>query len=269
LAIGTGGINVVLISNVSRWFSKKRGLAVGIVSSGSGLGILIMSPVIAYLIENFSWRTSYILMGLTIWLVVISLSMLLKRNPHNSGLTFVEEMLNEDKAKLHGKELLSQATGFSLLQAVKIRKFWIIGFAWLLLSVCVHLILTHIIPHITDADFSTPQAATVLGALGAFTVVGRLLGGGASDFIGRRKVSVISALLGAGALLFLMTAQELWAFYLFSILFGLSWGGLGIMIPAIIIDTFGLRNIGFIMGSQNVAWVLGEAIGPYVGGFNF
>ncbi len=41
------------------------------------------------------------------------------------------------------------------------------------------------------------------------------------------------------------------------------------MIPATIIDTFGLRNIGFIMGSQNIAWVLGGAIGPYVGGFIF
>ena len=85
LAIGTGGLHVVRISTVSRWFDKKRGLALGIVVSGGGLGQVVMAPFATFLISNFDWRIAYIVIGLITWLIVIPLSRLLKNDQLEIG----------------------------------------------------------------------------------------------------------------------------------------------------------------------------------------
>ncbi len=85
LAIGTGALYVVPTSTISRWFDKKRGLALGIAGSGSGLGTVSMAPFATYLISNFEWRIAYIVVGLIAWLIVIPSSWLLKREPRDIG----------------------------------------------------------------------------------------------------------------------------------------------------------------------------------------
>ncbi|MFC1979427.1 MFS transporter [Chloroflexota bacterium] len=80
LALGTGGMFAVVSSTVSRWFDKNRGIALGIVSSGGGLGPVILAPFATYLISNFDWRMAFLVIGLIAGLVMASLSLLLKRN---------------------------------------------------------------------------------------------------------------------------------------------------------------------------------------------
>jgi MFS family permease len=86
LPIGTGATFVVITSTVSRWFAKKKGLALGIAGSGVGLGALFMAPFATFLIVNFDWRIAYIILGLLAWVIVIPLSKLLKKDPHEIGV---------------------------------------------------------------------------------------------------------------------------------------------------------------------------------------
>ena len=81
LSLGTGAIFVVVNSTVSRWFDQRRGFAVGITSSGGGAGVFFIAPFATYLISNFDWRTAFIVLGLIAWIVVASLSILLRKNP--------------------------------------------------------------------------------------------------------------------------------------------------------------------------------------------
>ena len=74
LSVGTGAVYVVSASTVSRWFDKNRGLAMGIVTSGLGLGTVFMAPLATHLISSFDWRMAYIAIGLIAWLIVIPLS---------------------------------------------------------------------------------------------------------------------------------------------------------------------------------------------------
>jgi len=74
LAIGVGPAYIVIMSTISRWFDKKRGLALGIVGSGTGLGTLLVAPFATYLISSLGWRMAYIIMGSIAWVVVIPLS---------------------------------------------------------------------------------------------------------------------------------------------------------------------------------------------------
>ena len=72
LSLGTGAIFTIVTSTVSRWFSSRRGLALGIAGSGVGLGTVIMAPFSAYLISSMDWRTAYLVMGILALLIVIA-----------------------------------------------------------------------------------------------------------------------------------------------------------------------------------------------------
>ncbi len=85
LALGTAGSYTVLITTVSRWFNKKRGLAVGIAGVSSGVGVLSIARLTAFLIAGVGWRNAYVVLGVAV-LAVGALSLLLRKSPETMGL---------------------------------------------------------------------------------------------------------------------------------------------------------------------------------------
>jgi len=267
LALGTNTIYVAVMSTLSRWFDKKRGMAMGFASSGSGLGPLIIAPSATYLIANFDWRTAYLVLGLAVWLVVIPLSWLLKRDPHEIG-ALPDGMIDQASEVRNGADSAQEAY-LSLGEAYRTRSFWVVIFIFLLFGSSLLLVLTHLVPHVTDIGFSAVEAAAVLSMASGATLVGRVLLGIASDRLGRKAAAVSCFLLVAGAMLWLLWARELWMFYLFALVFGLGWGGAGPTIAALVSDAFGLGRIGAILGLLDAGFSTGAAIGPVIGGFIF
>jgi len=212
---------------------------------------------------------SYIVMGLIAGLVISSLSMLLKGDPSQVGALPDGIAPDTGKISLQGKEETSQPTALSLLQALRTRSFWFIAFFWLLFSTSLFLVTTHIVPHVTDIGISAMEAALVLSLMGSGDIAGRLIMGAVSDRLGRKATAIFCSLLEAGAMVWLIWSQSLWMFYVFAVVFGFCYGGLSAAIGALIGDTFGLRNIGIIMGAVNVGFGVGAAIGPAIGGFIF
>jgi len=264
-----GGIYIVMTATASRWFDKKRGLALGIATAGMGLGTLILAPFTSYLISNFSWRMAYLILGLIAWLVVIPLSRLLKKDPYEIGALPDGARAGETEIEKPGREDKTQHAGLSLLQASKTKNFWLFGAIWLLYAFCYFLVLTHIVRHAIDIGVSPMEAAGILSLIGGSSIAGRLLMGWASDKIGIKPTVIFCAILIAGTMLWLIWIQDLWMLYLFGIVCGFSFGGLDPPVTAVIGDTFGLRSIGVILGTLNVAWGIGGALGPAVGGLIF
>jgi len=269
LALGTGAVFTVVNSTVSRWFSQKRGFVIGIASSGGPLGAVVMAPFATYLIYSFGWRTAFLILGLVMWLVIASTSMLLRKYPSDIGLLPDGAKPEPAENQLQDDDNNSQPSGLSLPEAFKTSNFWFLGFMWLFVSVSIHLILTHIVPHAIDLGISPIDAAVLLSVMGGVTIAGRIVVGRISDIIGRKVLAIISALLLFGALIWLVWMRDLWMFYLFAVIAGLSWGGLGTIIPTLISDVFGVRSLGTIMGTLLAGWSVGAAIGPAVGGFIF
>ncbi|MFC1965288.1 MFS transporter [Chloroflexota bacterium] len=267
VAIGSSATYVVETSIVSRWFDKKRGLALGIAGSGTGVGAMVMAPFAAYLISNYDWRMAYIVMGLTAWLVVIPISRLLRRDPYEIGALpdGVKSYSNDIRSEEHS----IQPEALSLLQTLRTRSFWLFMFVWLFFGSCFFLILTHLVPHVTDIGYSVGEAATMPGLIGVATIAGRMLMGIVSDRIGRKLTAIICALLMAGAFTSLPWIQGLLMLQLFALVFGFTYGGYGSSVSAIIGDTFGLYRIGAILGVLNVGFAIGASAGPAIGGLIF
>ena len=269
VAIGTAGAVPLLMSIVSRWFDKKRGIAVGIATSGTGLGTLVLAPFAAYLISSLGWRMSYIVVGLAGGLVVISLAMLLRREPGEIGYLPDGLKLSAGRTELMSREEDSQLTGLSLVETFGTRGFWLLVSVFLLWAFCLGLVMTHVVPYATDLGISTIEASTVISLIGGFQIVSRLSVGRISDIAGRKVPGVICALLGTGALIWLIWSHNLWMFYLFAIIFGLFYGGLGVVNLTLVSDSFGGRSLGVIMGIINAGYSVGLAIGSALGGFIF
>jgi len=269
LSLGTGPIYGVANTTATRWFTKKRGFAVGITSSGGGVGTIVISPFAAYLISSFDWRTAFIVLGIISWIGIVVVSLPLRKDPQEIGLLPDGDKMESPQMDTHEKEGNVQSPAFSLGQSFGMSQFWLLGFSWVFFSLSLHMIFVHIVAYAVDMGISRMDAAVILSLIGLANIPGRLLVGKLSDILGRKVLGVVCNLILSGALLWLMWADQLWMLYLFAIVFGFMWGGSGTVITVLIGDIFGTRSLGPIMGMMSAGWALGAAIGPSIGGFIF
>ena len=267
LSMGTGAVFVVPMSTVSRWFDKKRGLALGLASTGIGLGIIIFAPFATYLITNYGWRIAYLVMGLIAWVAIIPLSRLLKGDPREVGA--LPDGVKTRSKRTSDTEDSSQIIGFSLLQVFRTRTFWLFLYTWVMFAAAIFMVYTHLVPHITDLGFSAAEAAAVFSLMGVASIAGRAPVGVASDRIGRKLTAIICILLEVGSLFWLVWAHDLWALYLFVLVFGFASTGFSTSIGALVGDVFGVGKIGAIFGILELGFGIGAAIGPVLTGFIF
>jgi MFS family permease len=129
--------------------------------------------------------------------------------------------------------------------------------------------MTHIVPHAIDLGINQVQAASILSFTGGASILGTLLMGRASDSIGRKPAIMISVLLMAVAMLWVVWSYTLWMFYLFAIVFGFSYGGISSPVNALIGDVFGTRHLGVIMAVLSAPFSIGAAVGPALAGYIF
>jgi MFS family permease len=254
LAAGTGAVYSVLMTTAQRWFVKNRGMAVGVVGTGVGIGTLVMNPLAAFLISSFDWRFTYLMIGIVLGAILVGLSFPLKKAPSDSSLA--------PDANRSG----SADIGFSLSRALKTINFWLIGALWFFWSFSLLLVMTHLVPHLTDIGIAPTTAAMIMGIIGGVNILGRLYGGWLSDRLGRKFAAFLAILLQAGSIFILVWSQQLWMFYLFAVLFALGYGSLDPPTLALVGDIFGLKKLGSIMGVLMVFWATGAGIGSEVGG---
>jgi MFS family permease len=266
VGIGTGPNYVVATSIVTRWFSKKRGVALAVVTSGVGLGSIVMAPLAAYLIENYGWRLSFVILGFIALIIMITCSLFFKKVPSEN--TALSEDNNHGVAKPSERQQ-KEAEAFSLFQALRTRNFWTIVAIWVFYSFCLFTVMTHLVPYATDSGITPMDAASVLGVLGLASVPSRILMGILSDRFGRKPASLIGALLMVAAMVWLIYSSNLWMLYVFAIAFGVAYGGLSPATSAVVGDIFGVRNIGVIFGLLEIGWVVGSAAGPALSGYIF
>lgn len=260
IGIGMSASFVPLLTTVSRWFVARRATMTGIVLSGTGIGALIAAPAAERLIAAYNWRLSYIITGVIVLIVVITLSQYLKRDPGKMGLTPYGEV--------RGQESL-RSGGFTLKEAALTRQFWFYFGMLVCYGYCMFTVMVHIVPHVISIGISPAVAASVLAVIGAFTIAGRLLLGGVADKIGNKRIFVLGFSLMFLAFLWLIVARELWMLYISAGILGFVQAGMGVSEAPFIAKVWGLKAHGMIFGLSGVGFTTGSAIGPIVTGYIF
>ncbi len=260
ISIGLAGITVPLLSTIARWFVKRRGLASGLAVAGTGVGTVIMPPLANHLISSYSWRTSYVIIGLIALVVIVIFAQFLRRDPSQMGLL----AYGTDEVKIESLHL--KVKGFSVEEAIRTRQFGIICVIGFCAVFCINTVMVHIVPHATDIGISAIAAATILSAFGFVTIGAKVGLGSIIDRIGSKRVVIIVFVTILVSFLWLLLADKLWMLYLFAVGFGVIWGGYAVVQSPLVAELFGLRAHGAIFGLASFATQIGGATGSLVAG---
>jgi MFS family permease len=261
-ALGMGTAYVPCNVTVVRWFVRRRGLASGIASSGASLGAFALPPIAQVLISAVGWRGAYLVFGVGVMVALVLSAMVMRRDPESLGL--------HPDGDDHGVAAGAAAQApWPVGRAMRTSAFWLLWAAFALSWIPIFIPLVHLPRFTRDLGFSPLVAASVVSALGAGAVVGRLLMGGLSDRIGRKRVVGLSMALQALAFVGFVVVGSLTALYATTFAYGFSYGAVSTLFATIVGDFFGRERAGSLVG---VLFAMAGALagaGPYIAGAIF
>ena len=265
---GNGGVPVPMITLPAIWFSaRKRGLAMGIVNMGVGLGLSLAGLLLPYCINYYGpegWKYAWYLMGVTVLACSFVCYALLRDHPREKGLTMYGGDEHEEQASLRQNITL----GSALRRVVGESVIWKLSCVYLAFGFSYIIYLTFFIAYLTkELDMPTAEAGRIFALLGFLSIFCGLPWGSLSDRIGRRYASTFGHLtLAASFLLFACYRQPLGA-YLSAIIFGLTAFAIPVIIAAAVGDVVGgqLASAGF--GLVTLFFGIGQVFAPFIGGW--
>ncbi len=258
-SMGVGSMATPLMSTTARWFSKRRGLASGIVISGIGIGIIVMPPLANWLISSYSWRISYLVIGAIALVMIVLLAQFLRHPPAHSQSVI-------DSGTVISREQRNQVRAISLREAACTRSLWMIGLVGFASVFGMQTVMVHIVAHATDINFSAAVGATIISIIGIVSVGAKIIIGGLVDKFGSRRILVSVVTLSVVSFLCLRFGSELWMLYLSAVILGLNYGGLSAVTSPLVASFFGLKDHGAIYGLIQLIFSIGGATGPLVAG---
>ena len=267
MSIGTSANISPLESTIGRWFTKRRGLMVGICLMGMSSGGMVMPPIANWLISLYGWRTAYIILDIVILSIVVSAALFLKRDPAQMGLLpYGYALQDEEKCKASSKH----KDGFSLGEAFQKAEFWFACLLFFCYGFIIISVMTHIVPYATDIGISSTIASIILACIGGASTATRIPEGLMADRIGVRKAGIVLTSFMVGSMLWLlMEGRQAWTLFLFAIIFGVAFSGLDILLTLLPSSLFGVRALGAIIGFMNFAFTIGGAVGSSITGLSF
>jgi MFS family permease len=264
VGLGLGCIGTPLFTTVSRWFVERRGLAIGIASSGTGLGNMVMPPVARYFISAYGWRTSYLVIGFAVWVIITCSGLLLKKEPREIESLSYGRTHNQ---RMHNEPL--ELDGLTAWQALRTSTFWLLTLVAILGMIGVLMVMYHLVACAEDMGVPKMTAATFLSVIGATSIAGRISVGMASDRLGRKKLYIFCFLLQAIMMLWLTKLASVWMFYLFAAIWGFSFGGMNSVFAALVAELFGLQHMGVVFGLITFIMGISSVGGPALAGYIF
>jgi MFS family permease len=275
--IGMSAAWVPCNATVVRWFTRRRGLAVGIASTGGSMGNLAVPPIATALIEAFGWRTALVSMGAAGAVLLAIGSRYMIRSPEEVGLhpdgdpepllaAPIERAPGAPGTDATTDPVVAARTDFTAAEARRTTTFWVLlctfGLTWLV----VFVPYVHLAPFAEDLGLSKQGAALVVSSIGLGGIAGRLSVGWASDRIGSRFGLACMLALQVVAFAGFAASNGPGLLYPSAVVFGASYGGATTLFPAITSDFFGRTYTGAIVGLVFAIAGSSAAVGPFVAG---
>ncbi len=262
MGLGVGCSYVPAVAVVQRWFVKRRGFASGLAVSGIGVGTLVMPPLASHLVGALGWRHAYVALGVLAMVVGVGMASLIENDPRDRSLAPDGEALQAGAPQPVQK-------GISVRAAVRSRRFVGLYAACLICAFGLFVPFVHLIPFALDHGVAPSRAVLLLGAIGVGSTAGRFLLGDLADRWGRELTLVLMFAGMALALMCWILATAYWAMTVFALAYGVVYGGFVAVLPALVMDYFGGRNVSSIIGILYTSVALGTLIGPSAAGFAF
>lgn len=264
IGLGIALVYTPAIGCVQPWFTRRRGLASGIASAGIGAGTLVVPLVASALIATLPWRDAMRLVALGVLVLGVACAWLMRRAPvAASPLAAAAGGAGGSLAAVN------TAPGLTLRQTLRQRSFWWLYAATVLAAPTMFVPFAHVSAAARDAGIDNAAAVGLVGLIGIGSLVGRFAMGALADRLGRGLTLVLmQGSMGASYLLW-GAADGYTAFAVFALWFGLSYGGIVSLLPALCMDLFGARALASVIGTLYSGAALGNLLGPVLAGRAF
>jgi MFS family permease len=265
---------------ISRWFDRqgRRGLAIGLAFAGTGIGILILAPLLERTITAGGWPAAYRLLAGALLFIGLPLAVLLMRDfPIHLGLR--PDGADGPRRPQSSSPPTSNSsptahpvptTQWTLGSASRTLTFWLIMVSGMLSLFTLRMVSVHQVAHFVDKGVARLTAATVFGSAGVVTAAAFVVFGNLSDRMGRDVAFYLGAVAQISALVLLILLWEgapVGLLYAYAGLWGVGEGSRSGLLTALASDKFPGPSLGSIVGTLGAFFGLGAAVGSWLAGF--
>jgi MFS family permease len=248
---------------VANWFMRQRRQALTLLTFLGGFSTLIFTPLTQALVQQLGWRSALVILALILGVITIPLhGLLLRRRPADYGLLPDGDVQSSTETP----SAIPSLNGLTQNQALHTPAFWLLTISFLLVALGLGVVIVYLVPYLTDKGYDPTFAATVAGAIGAFSLPGRIIftlsgvrwspGRIAALIFGSQALSLgLLALVGSEATVWVAVA-----------VFGLGYGAITPTQAALVAEQFGPRAYGAIRGTQGIFVMVVSAFAPLLAG---
>jgi MFS family permease len=254
LGIAASSFFTPVMAATAASFEKRRNLAISLVSAGVGVAPMTLSPLVAWLIDQYDWRTTLMIVGLLAWALTLPAVWFVRAVP-DAGVA-------DEQQDASAREL-------TVAQALRSKPFIVLALAFFACCAAHSGPIFHTVSYAVGCGLSVTAAVTIYSMEGAAGLGGRLLFGLLADRLGAKPVLVAGLLVQALAAVAYLQVNQLDGFYVVAIVFGLAYGGTMPLYASLARDAFSPRILGAVLGAAGLLSGLGMALGPLVGGWLF
>lgn len=255
--IGLGLGYITPVSTLVKWFPDKRGLATGMAIMGFGFAALLFGPVMQAFFDFFGVSNAFFLLGAIYMILILASARYMEKPP--------EGYLPKGFMPGEGNRVKADMANLMATEALKTRRFY---YMWIMMFInisCGIAVIAAASPMMQEKlNYSPMQAAGIVGLIGVFNGLGRILWSGLSDYLGRANTYIIFFAFQILAFYFLPRISMELTFLVVLFMVITMYGGGFATLPAFLGDLFGTKQLGAIHGLVLTAWALAGVVGPTI-----
>ena len=266
LAVTQAFTFVPLQASIGGWFRRRLGLATGLLQGAGGIGSAAIAPGIAELLGTAGWQDTFLLIGFAGGGVIIACSFFFRSSPVKAGTRAYGTQPEDPPDLAIPKDILALRLKVFGQATRRTRAFWNLPTIHGLGCAGHGIILIYAIPFGIELGFGSTQAAFILSFISVFSIIGRFIVPMLAERFGGKPVMIVALFLQGITVLVMFWAQDLWAFYLFGVVFGLGFGGEMSAYLVVNRQYFGQGPLATLYGYQIMGAMMGHAVATFLGG---
>ena len=260
-SLGQTALSMVSTSTVNIWFIRLRGKATAITSLAAPVSEIALPPLIYLLIVNNGWRSTWVMLGIAIWVVLLPPAILLvRRTPESVGLK--PDMERRDVLQLSNSQSSEKEDSWTAKQAMKTKAFWLLIFAGTAGSLIGTAMTFHHMSIMNSRGIADTQATLILSLTAGVGVVSTMLAGYLLDKLPNRFILAAGQLALMASMVWTFMIQDLWHAVIYGIFTGMTQGLIYTTMIVIFPNYFGRKHLGTIMGVATIGMVVSSGLGP-------
>jgi MFS family permease len=265
---------MIAFTAVANWFYIKRPRVMGLVAMATPLGSAALSLVYQFFVTNYGWRSAFLALGITLWLLVVIPGLIfLRRRPEDLGL------LPDGAAQLpllgrSANNVTVDRSGdaeynWRRADAARSATLWFLVAGAFLSAIGTGGVAFHMAAYMTDGTLDPTVAASVVSVMALSGAFGNGLWGALAERFHPRRLNVATMLVAAASVALLLQVRSALTAYLFALLFGLNARGAGVLMQVLIASYFGRRSFGAISSILDPFHKGGLGLGALFAGLAF